>query len=314
MTIKYSLCVPTFKRPHSLDRLMMSISQQKWSPEHNNLEIIIADNDANESARIIVEKWANTLLFSVKYLCVKQRGLAHVRNALLDAATHEHVILLDDDQLVQDKFFMSLDKEWQERPKDVVAAAFRFDPLFDENFTPYLKEMTIISYPKRNKERFHEMAYCGTNGAIFLLSAIRGANIRFDMRCNEIGGEDNQFFSEVAQIGKIVQLSNVEIFEYYSAERGRLSYILFSAFQRGTVYIKIHVMNKKYFTVFKIILDALLKALAGTILLPLLIFAPAAYRAYFMVLYLRQIGKLVGLTGISFKFYISFGIKRTTQS
>jgi succinoglycan biosynthesis protein ExoM len=307
---KYSLCIPTFMRPQNLDVLLQCIAHQKWKPNSSDLEIIIADNDVSKSAKWVVEKWESLMPYSINYIVVECRGLANIRNTLLDTAKNENIILLDDDQSVPEDFLKFLDEKWTRRATDVIAAYFNVKPLIELGFPEYLRDMITFSYSRKEMFESKEIASCGTNGAVILLSVVRANNIRFDVRFNSIGGEDTQFFLDVRKFGKIVNLPSVIAFERFSLERANLCYWILNAFNRGATYSVIQLRRKNYSSMIKIFNVSTIATLIGPFFSPLLLVLPFGRGAFYLVLYFRQIGKLVGLTGYAPKFYANLGVKR----
>ena len=97
-----SLC--TCKRPLMLKEALYSINTLKF-PENIRVEVLVIDNDEEESAKSCVEEVAKILKCKVNYLVEKQRGIASARNKLLESAIQlgaSHILCFDDDEVLDE--------------------------------------------------------------------------------------------------------------------------------------------------------------------------------------------------------------------
>lgn len=89
-----SIVIPTYKRPHYLDRLLASVAKQSW----NEFEVIVVDDNSNipEYAQV-VEKYSSLLpeftFLSNDTTC----GAPYSRNRGINAAKYDLIALVDDD-------------------------------------------------------------------------------------------------------------------------------------------------------------------------------------------------------------------------
>ena len=77
--------VPTCKRPVMLAACLESIGRMDF-PADAEVRLAVADNDAAESARKVVEEFARRAPLPVDYSVCPERGLSNIRNHLLDRA------------------------------------------------------------------------------------------------------------------------------------------------------------------------------------------------------------------------------------
>ena len=77
--------IPTCKRPGMLEICLQS-SGESTLPENVDVYMDVADNDVNESARVVVEKFARDAPFPVEYSVYAERGISNIRNHLFDCA------------------------------------------------------------------------------------------------------------------------------------------------------------------------------------------------------------------------------------
>lgn len=96
-----TICIPTCKRPESLDSLLNSISNISFNKQTpDKLAICIADNDSQKSAEHVVEKWKGLLKWDIQYDVEKTPGIPFVRNKLVQMADKsDFIVFIDDDEL-----------------------------------------------------------------------------------------------------------------------------------------------------------------------------------------------------------------------
>lgn len=314
MTQQYSICIPTFKRTQFLYELLESISGQQWLPAFVDLEIIIADNDSNASAENVATEWSASTKIRLKYFVVKERGLSHVRNALLKAAQFENVVLIDDDQIIPSDFFKHLAQNWQSQSSDVVAAQFTikcvFAPLFPYEISKLATWLIAIEF----KINGQDIEYMSTNGAIFRRSASQKLGLIFDAELNLTSGEDTQFFHSLKKNGRLVGLKDTVIYERFNLERSSVFYWYASNLHKGANFTSLLRRQNNYPKCCLHLMKATFLLLA---ILPLLPVALVLNRLMFQTLaclMLRQLGKIIGWAGFVPKFYKSTGVTRLCDS
>ena len=92
-----SVCICTYKRPELLKRLLTEVAKQQTDGKFT-YSVVLADNDPEESARTTVaEMRANSNLL-IKYCSEPRRGIAHVRNKVIENSEGEYVAFIDDDE------------------------------------------------------------------------------------------------------------------------------------------------------------------------------------------------------------------------
>ena len=92
--------IPTCMRPGMLAICLQSISESTL-PENVDVYMVVADNDVNESARAVVEKFTCDAPFPVKYSVCAERGHSNIRNHLFDCAiavNADYLASTDDDE------------------------------------------------------------------------------------------------------------------------------------------------------------------------------------------------------------------------
>jgi succinoglycan biosynthesis protein ExoM len=75
-----SICVCTYRRPRQLEQLLQCLDRQATKGLFN-FSIVVVDNDAQESARSVVELWARRSSVPIAYGVEPRQNIALARNA-----------------------------------------------------------------------------------------------------------------------------------------------------------------------------------------------------------------------------------------
>jgi succinoglycan biosynthesis protein ExoM len=103
-----SVCVCTYKRPELLQQLLNELACQDTQGRFT-FDVVVADNDAGESARPVVEHWVSTgSRVAVAYCVEPRQNIALARNAAIKRATGDFVAFFDDDQLPIRQWLLTL--------------------------------------------------------------------------------------------------------------------------------------------------------------------------------------------------------------
>ena len=89
-----SICIATYRRPDRLGLLLADLEAQSLRPA----EVVIIDNDADGSARAVVERFRTTAPFPVHYGIQPDRNIALTRNRSVAVASGEWLAFIDDDE------------------------------------------------------------------------------------------------------------------------------------------------------------------------------------------------------------------------
>lgn len=197
---KIVVSVCTYNRPDGLRALLASIDRQRFERiSDGEIGLVVIDNSQGGTASAVCATYAKHGRFRATFVHEPRKGLSVARNAALTAARTTgatHIAFIDDDELP--------DPGWLEALLDAVeetgaaAAIGPVDPLLEA-----LPEapLPLAAFADRRTPHggFVDDGY--TCNALVLMSAIDAANLKFDMRFNETGGEDTYFFKELRDHG-----------------------------------------------------------------------------------------------------------------
>jgi len=117
---KVVICVPTFRRPDQLMSLLASLCGLVLPETTADIEVLIVDNDINESARPLCE--AAVLPWPLRYFVEPNRGIAQVRNAATKhSAGAGWIAFVDDDEVVEPEWLCNLIRTQLRFHADIVA-------------------------------------------------------------------------------------------------------------------------------------------------------------------------------------------------
>ena len=115
-----SICMCTYKRA-SLEKTLTSIVQQKM-PQGYEIEIVVVDNDVEESGRAICEKVQQLQsTVAINYFVNGIRNLSNIRNSTMEHAAGDLFLFIDDDEWAStDTWLAQLIKTLNEHNADIV--------------------------------------------------------------------------------------------------------------------------------------------------------------------------------------------------
>ena len=218
-----AICVPTFRRNALLGECLDALRALRTPPGFRLLPIV-ADNDADGGARAVCAERGAALAPPPQYVIESRRGLASVRNRLLDEAARagaEWIAFLDDDERP--------DPAWLERHMDSLArfgAAVSSGPVVQPE-TPGSAERLLRS----GRETGTVPRHVACNNVVFHVRLVTAQGLRFDPRFDFLGGEDFDFFDASARAGN-AHVWNMEALVYESVppERATLRYLFLRHF------------------------------------------------------------------------------------
>lgn len=225
-----SIVIPTMYRPRALDRAMRSAAAQ-ITPDYD-VEIIIADNSTDASAKQNVEIFAKQTSIPVKYISAPQPGIANVRNAALTLVEGQYIAFLDDDQDACPDWAAKMVTQCR---ADASAAVFgRIEGRTDTAVKNAPAKLAFFSrlhdgLPSGKTNKFY-----GCGASLLDLSKIDAELLCFDPARNQTGGEDDAFFKAIESAGGTFSWSNEAlVYEDVPPARIKKRYICKRSFAFG---------------------------------------------------------------------------------
>lgn len=237
-----SVCICTYRRPNRLARLLAALVQQQGAP--GIAEVVIADNDAEGSARPVVEAALATAPWPIHYRLQPQRGIARTRNTAIGAAGGDWLALIDDDELPQADWLAQLWSRAQASGADGVLG-----PVFSE--TPDHAPHWIKRGDFYKRQHFASGSEVPANNLITGNLLIRADCIRqepgpFDESFNLTGGEDGDLMLRLRNRGAhFVWCQEAAVSEDLDRHRLSLRWLLARSLRGGQNHAR-HVLNGRF--------------------------------------------------------------------
>ncbi len=165
-TPKYSVIVPVYNRPHEVQELLQSLTQQSYK----NFEVLLVEDGSTQTSREVYEQYATSL--SITYFFKPNSGPGPSRNFGFERARGEYFVVFDSDCVIPETYFDAVEKFMQTESID----AWGGPDKGRTDFTPLQQAM----------------AY--TMASVFTTGGIRGGNKKgFQPRSFNMGISRNVF-------------------------------------------------------------------------------------------------------------------------
>ncbi|MGQ9608470.1 MAG: tetratricopeptide repeat protein [bacterium] len=202
-TKKASVVIPTYNRSSVLEECLESLTKQNF--DHNDFEVLVADDGSEDGTSEVINKFQNKL--DLKYLRQNHAGPAAARNLAIKNSIGDLVVIINDDAIVEEDFLKKHYKLYNDFGKNDKIAILG-NRCFDENdrlrLMNYLYEAVPLYTPLHSEKRgYYSAGYFIT----FNISAPRTA-FRY-------GLFDEDFPSAIAEdteLGIRWQLNGVKIY------------------------------------------------------------------------------------------------------
>ncbi len=282
------ICIPTYKRPLLLKKLIESIVNQK-TDDLFTYSLVIVDNDPEQSAKNIIQNMGNTQI-TISYYCQPEKNISMTRNLAVQKCTGDYMAFIDDDEYpCRDwllKLFLCLKKYAADCVHGPVISYFTED-------TP----KWIIKSRFLDRKRFKTGTIIDegrTGNCLINSKVVKQFDIPFDPELGLTGGEDTAFFREIIKKGHtMIWCDEAESYEYVSPHRATLKWLLQRSFRGGNGY-GLRENKKKHLTVkLKNLAMSLAKFTFVLVLFPIYLFMALFDIRYFV----KPITKLTGYCG-----------------
>ena len=242
--IRLSVCIATYRRPDRLSLLLSDLALQTQLPD----EVVIVDNDADESARSVVaahrEQYRERAPFTIVYEVQPLKNISVTRNRSVALASGEWLAFVDDDERAPPAWLAQLLEAAQAHRAEAVLGP--------------VEPVVPIEAPRWiRRGRFYDWARMPTGDVVpanklrfgnLLLKAewLRKQNVIFDPAYGLTGGEDGDLLSRLAQQGmRIVWCDEAVVREPIEASRLSLRWLLKRALRGGQDFAR-HSIAGRY--------------------------------------------------------------------
>ncbi len=295
-----SICLCTARRA-SLRNTLESLATLD-RPPGTALELIVADNDPEASARETVHGFAQEAPFPVVYGHEPERGISQARNATLRAASGRWLAFIDDDEMADPDWLVRLYETARSCKAEVVAGTVlgRFSP----DAPPWMIRAGL--HDKHPAPTGRPMADGWTCNALVLSDAVREHQVHFDPAFSRTGSEDSDFFQRLKRHGyRIVGCREAVVREDVPTDRATVRYLMRRSVRAGENYARVFLARRQFAPdAVHMAASAAKAATAGVLMAASLPFGRAR-AAYFLVKLMLNAGKMRYLAGVApIEFYV----------
>ena len=193
--------IATYKRPKMLAQLLDSLAQQTIFNTDIKIEIVIVDNDKDQSAAVVFDQYSDKISCGMHYLNEMERGIPFARNKVLDHAIDgkaEYIAFIDDDETADPDWLLTLHQIITSKSVDAVQGPVI--SLLPEDAPGWAIQE---SKKKSNRKEGEQREGLATNNIIFSSRLITEKGLRFNMSFALSGGSDIDFFQRAARLGSL---------------------------------------------------------------------------------------------------------------
>jgi len=297
MGVDVSICIATYRRPEGLSRLLDSLERLKL-PFGLRLETIVIDNDADESARRIVEARVDAL-DPIQYSVEPRRNIAHARNAAVSQARGDWLAFIDDDEVADENWIAGYWELFERTQCD--GAIGPVLPRFEEIVTSWLDVKTFYA------RRRHTTGDPLGTGDLYTSNAVIRRRLfderRFDPDYGLTGGSDLELFGRMLRSGaRFLWCDEAPVMEFVPPERHRFGWLAQRAFRGGLVYTRVARSVAPGGSAGRVI-RTLVKLFGFAVLIPLAAFGGRRTLARMLLRVCTQAGHLWALMGRTYEEY-----------
>lgn len=209
-----AICIASSGRPSLADTLQSLM--QIDVPAELSVRIIVADDDPGHGAATVIAGIGTEIRFPVQVLPVGARNISIARNACLEAAAGSHIIFIDDDEWVEPDWLRKLFACQNEFSADCVFGPVH--PQYPSGTPEWLVAANplYVDWGRRGKR-----VLTGRCGNTLIRAGLLDQHpVRFDPALGLSGGEDTEFFGQLAGEGaRLVVTDDALAYEHVPADR-----------------------------------------------------------------------------------------------
>lgn len=301
--MRVAVCVITCRRPEGLQRLLCALNDLTFRSEPPDIEVIVVDNDADNSAASVCDSLRRDLNWPLRYEVEPQRGIPFARNRAVARAadTADFVSFIDDDEVPQPSWLDELLAVQRVYNADVVTGPVV--PRFPEGVPDWVVKERVFELDRHPTGHRLDKAY--THNVLVRVGVFKAMDTVFPGHMALTGGSDTHFFKRVHRAGfSIVWADEAVVSEWIPSSRTRLRWVLQRAYRVGNSAGLVEAdLNRSVSSRVRFILNAYAKFAEGILYLPLLFLVGRRAAVHTMRRMCQVAGMLAGLAGRRYEEY-----------
>ena len=226
-----AVCICTFKRAELLKTVLTHMENQHTGAQFT-YSVVVADNDAAQSGRAVVEEFCRTSSLPVVYCNEPQQNIALARNKAVENARGEYIAFIDDDEFPAEDWLLRLFEACA-----TYGAAGVLGPV--KPYFPVVPPEWIVKgrfFEKTSHATGHRLSWneTRTSNVLFKTSILTGVDPVFQPQF-AMAGEDMDFFRRMIDKGDVFVWSNDGlVYEAVPPARANLRFLVRRALLRGS--------------------------------------------------------------------------------
>lgn len=239
--MKISVCIATYLRPDCLRALLSDLVAQRLVP----FEVIVVDNDANASARSVVEEFARRPLpFNLIYDIEPERNIALTRNKTVELANCEWLAFVDDDERAPRAWLAELAATGNLHGADGVLGPVI--PILPIQAPRWITLGGFYDWPRLQTGRSVPHNHLRFGNVLVRTFLLKGLVTPFDPAYGLTGGEDGDLLSRLVNNGaKIIWCDEGCVTEPIVSSRLSLRWLAKRSLRGGQDYSR-HLLAGRY--------------------------------------------------------------------
>lgn len=231
-TLSVTIAILTYRRPTQLARTVRAVTELIAGGEPLagiSADVLVIDNDADRSARSLTE----SDFPSVRYVCEPEPGIAAARNrALLESATSDLLIFIDDDEMPRIGWHTRLIETW--RSSGALAVVGRVVPSYQAPPDSWILAGGFFDRPVRGTNS--RMSSLAAGNLLLDLRQLRESGLTFEEPFGATGGEDSLLGQRAALAGyQLVSCDDSVVEDMVPIERLTRGWVLRRAYSHGNL-------------------------------------------------------------------------------
>ncbi|MCP4371496.1 MAG: glycosyltransferase family 2 protein [Deltaproteobacteria bacterium] len=290
-----SICICTFRRNHTLERLLRKIKLLETG-ELFDFSVVVVDNDAAGQARETVVRLQEELVLDITYGIESEQTIPAARNHALRLARGDYIGIIDDDELPPQHWLITMYRAIQ--IFDVDGALGPVHPFFDQHPPIWLLKSQICERPVHRTGTLLRWDQTRTGNVLLKRDVFDKHLLCFDLKC-KTSGSDRQFFREAMQLGcRFIAVEEAPVYEIVLPERWTKSYYLKRSLVQGHNSYRYSVKQVRGLS--KVI--APIKSMAALLVYTLVLLFCASIGSHLLIKYLEKsaynLSRLFAMLGI----------------
>lgn len=291
------LACRTFKRPNMLGLCLENVKKMKF-PSDIKVEMLVIDNDCEQSAKPVIEKFREDFPIKINYFVEEKRGLSNAGNKLISEALNlgaTHIMMFDDDILPPENQLQIYLDYYEKNQKAVILTAASYSK-FTKKVPKYIEKNDLFK-TSDSKKTGQIRTDCATGNVFFPATLMSVLNLKFDDKYVFMGGEDGAFFASAGKLGAtIVWCKEAFNFELNDEDKANIPWILERSYYNGysAAFLKKNNLSKlqRIFLILKYNFSFVINCM----ILPLSVFFGSCVFVNMLGFCAKSLGRLVGST------------------